>query len=113
LDALLQFGFLQRALLAGVFIAVACAVLGVFLVLRRDAMIGDGLSHVAFAGVALGLVLNVLPWRPRSSSPSRGPWPSELKARGSPWRHGHRHLQQPRMAVGILPATPGDFNVDL
>jgi len=61
MHALLAYGFLQRALLAGVLIAVACAVLGVFLVLRKDAMIGHGLSHVAFAGVALGLFLNVLP----------------------------------------------------
>jgi zinc transport system permease protein len=59
--ALLHYGFLQRAVLAGVFIAVACAVLGVFLILRKDAMIGHGLSHVAFAGVAVGLFLNILP----------------------------------------------------
>ena len=61
MSALLAYGFLQRALLAGVLIAIACAVLGVFLVLRKDAMIGHGLSHIAFAGVALGLALNVLP----------------------------------------------------
>jgi zinc transport system permease protein len=47
--------------LAGIFIAIACALLGVFLILRRDAMIGHGLAHVAFAGVALGLFLNVMP----------------------------------------------------
>jgi zinc transport system permease protein len=57
----LTYGFIQRAFLAGVFIAVACAVLGLFLILRKDAMIGHGLSHIAFAGVALGLFLNVLP----------------------------------------------------
>lgn len=61
MHALLAYGFLQRAFLAGILIAVACAVLGVFLILRKDAMIGDGLSHVAFAGVAFGLFLNVLP----------------------------------------------------
>ncbi len=61
MDALLHYGFLQRALLAGLFIAVACAVLGVFLILRKDAMIGHGLSHLAFAGVAVGLLLNMLP----------------------------------------------------
>jgi zinc transport system permease protein len=61
MEAFFHYGFLQRALLAGVFIAVACAVLGVFLILRKDAMIGHGLSHLAFAGVALGLFLNVLP----------------------------------------------------
>jgi zinc transport system permease protein len=61
MDALFAYGFLQRGLLAGVLIAVACAVLGLFLILRKDAMIGHGLAHVAFAGVALGLFLGVLP----------------------------------------------------
>lgn len=61
MDAFLSFGFLQRALLAGVFVAVACALLGVFLILRRDAMIGHGLAHIAFAGVAIGLFLKVMP----------------------------------------------------
>jgi zinc transport system permease protein len=61
MQTLFAYGFLQRAFLAGVLIAVACAVLGLFLVLRKDAMIGHGLAHVAFAGVALGLFLNVLP----------------------------------------------------
>lgn len=61
MQALFAYGFLQRAFLAGVLIAVACAVLGLFLILRKDAMIGHGLAHIAFAGVALGLVLNVLP----------------------------------------------------
>jgi zinc transport system permease protein len=61
MDAFFLYGFLQRALLAGIFIAVACAILGVFLILRRDAMIGHGLAHITFAGVALGLFLNVMP----------------------------------------------------
>jgi len=61
MEALFSYGFLQRALLAGIFIAIACAILGVFLILRRDAMIGHGLAHVSFAGVALGLFLNVMP----------------------------------------------------
>lgn len=61
MEALLFYGFLQRAFLAGIFIAVACGLLGVFLILKRDAMIGHGLAHVAFAGVALGLFLSVMP----------------------------------------------------
>ncbi len=61
MDAFFLYGFLQRAFLAGIFIAIACALLGVFLILRRDAMIGHGLAHVTFAGVALGLFLNVMP----------------------------------------------------
>lgn len=57
----LSYGFIQRALIAGSFIALICSLLGVILVLRRLSLIGDGLSHVTFGGVALGLFLNVYP----------------------------------------------------
>ncbi|CAH2031799.1 ABC-3 protein [Trichlorobacter ammonificans] len=52
---LFTYGFMQRALVAGVLIGVLCAVLGVFLVLRRFSLIGDGLAHVSFGSVALAL----------------------------------------------------------
>ena len=61
MEAFFEYGFLQRALLAGIFIGLACALLGLFLVLRKDAMVGHGLSHLAFAGVAVGLFLNLPP----------------------------------------------------
>ena len=61
IESFLSYGFLQRALIAGIFIAVACAILGVFLILRKDAMFAHGLAHVTFAGVALGLFLNIMP----------------------------------------------------
>jgi len=61
MENILAYGFMQRALLSGAFIAIACAILGIFLVLRRDAMIGHGLSHVTFGGIALGLFLDVKP----------------------------------------------------
>ncbi len=57
----LQYGFIQKALLAGSLIALSCAFLGVFLVLRKFSMIGDGLAHVSFATVALALLLSVPP----------------------------------------------------
>ena len=60
LDAL-GMGFMQRALLAGTAIAVGCACLGVFMVLRRQAMVGDGLAHFTFAAVGLGLFLGAAP----------------------------------------------------
>jgi zinc transport system permease protein len=53
---ILSYGFMQRALIAGTLIAVLCSVLGVFLVLRRLSLIGDGLAHVTFGSVALALV---------------------------------------------------------
>jgi zinc transport system permease protein len=61
MEALLSYGFLQRALLAGLFVALACALLGVFIILRRDAMIGHGLAHITFAGIALGFFLKIIP----------------------------------------------------
>ena len=54
-------GFIQRALIAGSFIAILCSTLGTFLVLRRLSLIGDGLAHVTFGSVALGLFLRVYP----------------------------------------------------
>jgi len=61
MSAFFEYAFLQRALGAGICIALACAVLGVFLLLRKDAMIGHGLSHIAFAGIALGLLVRQWP----------------------------------------------------
>jgi len=61
MDILLSYAFMQRAFLAGFLISLTCAILGVFLVLRRDAMIGHGLAHVTFGGVALGIFLYVAP----------------------------------------------------
>jgi zinc transport system permease protein len=58
---LFQYAFIQRAYLAGSFIAVLCAVLGLFLVLRKLSLIGDGLSHVSFGAIALGLFFGWYP----------------------------------------------------
>lgn len=55
------YGFMQRALVSGLLIAILCAVLGVFLVLRRLSLIGDGLAHVTFGSVALALALQAQP----------------------------------------------------
>jgi zinc transport system permease protein len=59
---LLSYEFIQRAYLAGSFIAVLCAVLGLFLVLRKLSLIGDGLSHVSFGAIAVGLFLGFYPF---------------------------------------------------
>ena len=48
-----------RALIVGGLIALCCAILGVILVLKRYAMIGDGLSHVAFGAMTIAMVLTV------------------------------------------------------
>ncbi|HSB32138.1 MAG TPA: metal ABC transporter permease [Candidatus Sulfobium mesophilum] len=58
----LNYTFVQRAYLAGSFIAALCAMLGLFLVLRKLSLIGDGLSHVSFGAIALGLFLGLYPF---------------------------------------------------
>ena len=56
-----QYAFVQRAIIAGCFMALGCSFLGVFLVLRKFSLIGDGLAHVSFATVAIALLLNSQP----------------------------------------------------
>ncbi|MGD8319423.1 MAG: metal ABC transporter permease [Gemmatimonadota bacterium] len=57
----LSYAFVQRALVTGAILGVTCAVLSFFVVLRRMAFVGVGLSHAALGGVALGVVLGVPP----------------------------------------------------
>ncbi|MBO7605565.1 MAG: metal ABC transporter permease [Elusimicrobiaceae bacterium] len=57
----ISYGFVQRALISGVLVALITALLGVFLVLKRLSLLGDSLSHIALSGVAVGLLLNVTP----------------------------------------------------
>ena len=53
--------FMQRAWLAGLLMALTCPLIGCFLVLRRQSLIGDGLGHIAFAGVAGGALYDISP----------------------------------------------------
>jgi ABC-type Mn2+/Zn2+ transport system permease subunit len=52
---MLELAFMQRALVGSVAIGVLCGLLGFFVVLRRYAFIGVGISHSAIGGVALGV----------------------------------------------------------
>lgn len=58
---ILEYDFMRRALLAAVLIGAIAPAFGVFLVLRRLSLIADSLSHVALAGVAIGLLTNLYP----------------------------------------------------
>lgn len=58
---LLSFEFMQRALIGGAVVGLVCSTIGVFVVLRGLAFIGAGISHAAFAGVAIGIVLGFAP----------------------------------------------------
>ena len=55
----LQYPFVRRILVAGVLVAFCASMLGVTLVLKRFSYIGDGLSHVAFAAMAIAMVLHM------------------------------------------------------
>ncbi|HVD21029.1 MAG TPA: metal ABC transporter permease [Nitrososphaera sp.] len=57
----LDIGFMQRALIAGIAVAITSSVVGLFLVLRRNSLFGDALSHAAFGGIAIGLATNIYP----------------------------------------------------
>ncbi|MBW3591022.1 MAG: metal ABC transporter permease [Actinobacteria bacterium] len=58
---LFELAFMRRALLAAVLVGIAAPSIGVFLVQRRLALLGDGIGHVAFMGVAAGLFLGTSP----------------------------------------------------
>lgn len=59
--ALLEYEFMQRALLAAFFTGLAAPAIGTFMVQRRLALMGDGIGHVAVTGVALGLLTGASP----------------------------------------------------
>ncbi len=58
---LLQYPFIQRALVAGLVLAGVLSLLGVFVILRRMAFFADGIAHASLAGVAIGVVFSFNP----------------------------------------------------
>ncbi len=56
----LSYGFMQKALIAGIAVGLICSFMGTFLVLRRYSLFGDGIAHVAFGGISVGLFLGCL-----------------------------------------------------
>lgn len=56
----IEFGFMRRALVACVALAVSATPLGVFLSLRRMSLIGDALSHAVLPGAAIGYLISGL-----------------------------------------------------
>ena len=57
----LSYTFMQKALIAGIAVGLICSFMGTFLVLRRYSLFGDGIAHVAFGGISVGLFLGVFP----------------------------------------------------
>ena len=112
----LSYGFVQRGLLAGTLVAVACALLGVFLVLKRLSLIGDGMSHVCLTGVAVALLT--------STNPVYMSVPIVMAASTGIMKLTHKFKIYGDAAIGIisaaglsvgllLTALAGGFNTDL
>jgi zinc transport system permease protein len=59
--SMLEYDFMQRALIAALLVGLAAPAVGVFLVQRRLALMGDGIGHIALTGVALGFLLGTAP----------------------------------------------------
>ncbi len=112
----IQYAFVQRAIVSGCFMDLVCSFLGVFLVLRRFSLIGDGLAHVSFATVAIALLLDSQPMVvsiPLVASASLVILHLNEKARV----HGDAAIGLVSafgVALGVIIAsTAGGFNVDL
>ncbi len=112
----LAHGFMQKALIAGIAVAVVCSFMGIFLVLRRYALFGDGMAHVAFGGISIGLVLGVFPlWTAFAASILGGLGLQKL--RNSTKISGDAAVAVilvSGLAVGVLlVSASGGFSVDL
>ena len=87
MPAILQYEFMLRALASGILIGTLAPTLGMFIVLRRFALIAETLSHVALMGVAVGLITQTFPT-------------VVALVAARPWRRHHRATARPRQAAG-------------
>lgn len=102
---MLAYGFGQRALIGGVMIALTCSLISFFVVVRRMAFVGMGISHAAFGGVSIGIVAGINPILAAGGF-------CTLVAVGIGWfsRKGRLHEDT---VIGILFATAMAFGVVL
>ncbi|MHA1213514.1 MAG: metal ABC transporter permease, partial [Candidatus Heimdallarchaeota archaeon] len=54
-----QYGFMQRALIAGVIIGIVCSIIGVFVLLKGMVFLGQAIAHSSFAGATLAILVGV------------------------------------------------------
>ncbi len=59
IDGLIEYDFLQKALLTSVMVGVVCGVIGCFIILRGMALMGDAISHAVLPGVAISYALGI------------------------------------------------------
>jgi zinc transport system permease protein len=113
---LLGLRFFQFALIGGILVAVSCAWIGLFLILRKQSMITDGIAHSVFGGIALGLLLgvNVL-WTSLATALASITGITYLRKKGMAQSDSAIAVM---MALGfsvglILISIAGGFNVDI
>ena len=126
ISEMLSYPFLVRALVVGVLVSLCAALLGVSMVLKRYSMIGDGLSHVGFAALAIATALNAAPLvvaipvciiaaflllRIRESSKIKGDAATALVCSGS-LAIGNRNFRCWKIGVMIVSMTTG-MNTDV
>jgi len=75
--------FMRLALAAGLVVGACAPLIGTFLVQRRMSLMGDGVGHIAFAGIAGGLLLGVWPiWSALIAAVGGALWIERLRGRG-------------------------------
>ena len=80
-------GYMQFALLAGLVVGTCAPLIGTFLVQKRLSLLGDGIGHIAFAGVAVGIATGVWPvWTAMAAAVSGALAIEWLRGRGRPPR---------------------------
>ena len=57
----MQYEFMQRALIAGLLVSIACGVIGTYVVIKRVFFISGGIAHTAYGGIGLGYFLGINP----------------------------------------------------
>src|SRR2546429_3232777 len=77
--------YMQLALIAGVVVGASAPLIGTFLVQKRLSLLGDGIGHVAVAGVGAGLLFGTSPvWTALVVAVAAAPAPQWLRWRGGP-----------------------------
>ena len=59
IEALMHYGFLQKALTTSIMVGIICGIIGCFIILRGMALMGDAISHAVLPGVALSYMLGI------------------------------------------------------
>ncbi|WP_227935560.1 metal ABC transporter permease [Alkalihalobacillus deserti] len=58
-ESILQYEFLQRALITSILVGIVCGVIGCFIILRGMSLMGDAISHAVLPGVAVSYMLGI------------------------------------------------------